>query len=355
MVISLVLVFLLCLTLSFFEERIRERDKIFIYILVGIAMILIAGLREPGSTPDSDGYEMMLHGNTDEILEEATEPSFSFICSIINSLSLGVNALFLTYATISIAIHLPVFWKLSKDFSFTILTVYISYYFMMHEMVQIRAGVAVGLFLWAIYFYVEKKKMAALACILIGILFHYSAAMGLVLFGLRNELTKWQKIVLYSIIPIGIVVYFSNVDISYLIPDSLIGNKLTIYREMRDKGLEDELAGWPMERNLLIWMNFVLYYACIYYHEYLSKYCKYVVIAIKLQAVGFCFLFFVHGFSSVLGNRMNDYFGIATIILWTASVCAITPKFVSRIISNSISTLRFVTSMLLYALSLLYL
>jgi hypothetical protein len=33
---------------------------------------------------------------------------------------------------------------------------------MMHEMVQIRAGVAAGLFLWAIYYYVEKRKLLAL-------------------------------------------------------------------------------------------------------------------------------------------------------------------------------------------------
>ena len=102
---------------------------------------------------------------------------------------LGVNALFMTYAFISIVIHLPALWKLSKLPLLT-LTIYISYYYMMHEMVQMRAGVAAGLFLWAIYFYVEKKKLMSLACILVGFLFHYSAAAGLVLFLLKDKLPK---------------------------------------------------------------------------------------------------------------------------------------------------------------------
>jgi hypothetical protein len=56
----------------------------------------------------------------------------------------------------------------------------------------------------------------------------------------------------------------------------------------------------------------------------------------------------------VLGNRMNDYFSVASIILWTASVYAFRPKLLSKILSNAISTLRFITSMLGYALSLLW-
>lgn len=316
-------------------------------------MVLIAGLREPGSTPDSAGYEMMLHGNTNDILEEVREPSFTLICSFINSLSFGVNALFLTYATISVAIHLSILWKLSKEFSFTILTVYLSYYFMMHEMVQIRAGVAAGFFLWAIYYYVNQNKMASLFFILIAILFHYSAAVGLIIFLLNDNISNWQKYILYLIVPIGIIVYLANIDISYIVPEEFGGDRLTIYRKMRDMGNEEELAGIRFERNPVIWLNIMLYYACIFYREHLTKYCKYVPIAIKLQAIGFCCLFFLKGFSMVVGNRLNDYFSIVSIILWTASVYAFYPQIMGKVISNLVSSARFVASVLIYALSLL--
>ncbi len=84
------------------------------------------------------------------------------------------------------------------------------------------------------------------------------------------------------------------------------------------------------------------------------KHCKYVNIAIKIQAVAFIFLLYFNGVSKVLGNRMNDYLSIVNIILWTASVYAFAPRIFSKIINNTISLFRFVTSMIAYALSLLW-
>lgn len=353
MVISLILLFFTCLSLSFVEERLENRDKKIIYILLGIAMILIAGLREVGATPDSDTYEEMYYAKDGSLSTLLTEPSFYLISSFLQSFSLGVNALFFAYAILSIPIHLSAFWRMSRIPLLT-LTIYISYYYMMHDMVQIRCGVAAGLFIWAIYYYAEGKKLYTLLFILSGTLFHYSAAAGLVIFFLGNNLPKWQKYILYAIVPVGIVVYFTHFDIFSIIPDEWGGLKLMKYRNMSEKGIDDELAGWKFENHMLIWMNIVLYNACIYFHDYLAKHFKYTTVAIKLQAVGFCFLFFANSISKVLGNRMNDYFSIASVLLWTASFYAFYPKLLSKIISNVISTFRFITSMLSYALALLY-
>lgn len=352
MVIALVLLFSITLSLSFIEDRISERDKKILYIILGIAMVLIAGLREVGSTPDSSDYERMYYGKADKVLEAATEPSFAMISSFLNSFSLGVNSLFITYALISIPIHLTAFWRLSK-LPFLTLTIYLSYYYMMHDMVQIRCSVASALFLWAIYFYVEEKKKYAFACILVGIFFHYSATVGLLLFLTSKKIPEWQKYVLYLVVPIGLIAYFTNLDISYLVPDEIGGAKLEVYRKLKDKGIEEMQAGIRFEGNPLIWLNIILYYACIYFKDYLTKFCKYVPTAIKIQAFAFCCLFFIKGFSMVVGNRLNDYFSVASIILWTASVYAFYPRFIGKIVNNIVSAVRFVASMLIYALSLL--
>ena len=165
---------------------------------------------------------------------------------------------------------------------------------------------------------------------------------------------KWQKYILYAIVPVGIIVYFTHIDIFSIVPDEWGGLKLMKYRTMREKGIEDELAGFKFERNLLIWMNIVLYYACIYYHDYLVKHFKYTSIAIKLQGIGFGFLFFANALSQVVGNRMNDYFSVVSVLLWTASVYAFSPLIFGKIVNNVISTIRFVTSVLAYGLALLY-
>jgi len=175
---------------------------------------------------------------------------------LLNALGLGVNALFFTYALISVPIHMALFRKMT-NIPFTMLTIYLSYYFMMHEMAQIRAGVAAGCLLWAIYLYAEQKKTYALVAILAGTMFHYSAAAGLVLLLLGNGTTlpRWQKWALFAIVPVGLVAYFTHIDISYIIPEEMGGDKLMAYRELRDKGLEDEQAGWPLEQHLLIWQH----------------------------------------------------------------------------------------------------
>ena len=115
-----------------------------------------------------------------------------------------------------------------------------------------------------------------------------AAIAGLVIFLFNDKLPQWQRIVLYSLVPIGLAVYFTHFDISIFVPDELGGQRLQKYRELKEQGLEDEQAGWMLETHILIWMNIVLYYASIYYHDYLAKHFKYTIIAIKLQAVGLC-------------------------------------------------------------------
>ena len=59
MIASLVMLFITCLSLSFIEERLGDREKKLLYVVFGIVMIMIAGLREVGSTPDTESYEEM--------------------------------------------------------------------------------------------------------------------------------------------------------------------------------------------------------------------------------------------------------------------------------------------------------
>ena len=204
MVVALVLLFTACMALSFVEDRLSDRDKKVLYVILSFVMIMIAGTREVGSTPDTVSYEEMYYAKEGDLMVLLREPTFGFFVDTLQSLGLGINALFFTYAILSIPIHLSAFWRMSRLPLLT-LTIYLSYYYMMHDMVQIRCGVASGLFLWAIYSYVEKRRLWTLAFILIGTLFHYSAIAGLVIFLCNDQLPRWQRYVLYSIVPIGIL------------------------------------------------------------------------------------------------------------------------------------------------------
>lgn len=350
MAIFLILLIILCIICSGIEDNLCKRDRLFLYVGIGILMILIAGLREVGSTPDTEAYEDMFNGKYEAILEAVTEPSFTFIAYILHTLSLGITSLFFVYALLSVSIHLSAFWKIS-EYPLMTLTVYCSFYYMMHDLVQIRGGVAAAFFVWAIYFYQRNYKWKSFVMILLGTLFHYSAASGLIIFALGNKLRYWEKIIMYGIIPVGLVAYFINLDISYLIPDSIGGAKLEAYRQLKEYGLDEDQAGYPLKYHVVIWMNIILYLVSLSFSDYLSKKAKYFVVSLKLQAIGFSCLFFLNGVSAVLATRLNGFFSTASIFLWTSFIYLFTPLYVGKLINSIINLFRFTVSALFFALS----
>jgi hypothetical protein len=350
--IELTFVFLITLFLTFVEDRIRQRDKIIIYALIGFVLILIAGTRTIYDTPDSLEYETMFYeAGTGTIMDMTNEPTFRFFSVTLSNMGFGVNTLFFLYAAISVPLHMVGLWKMSKLPFFT-LAIYLSYYYQMHDLVQMRCSVASALFLFAFYFHGEGKKLYALLCIVIGIFFHYSAAAGILIFLLNNqELKQWQRWVAYCIVPIGLIVYYSGLDISYIVPEGLGGDKLDAYRKLKESGIEDGLAGWDLKGNLVIWLNILLFYVAIIYRNTLEEHCKYIHLGIKILAIAFLCLFFLHNVSAVLASRLCDYFEVVMIILWTAVVYLFTPMLAGKILVNFITTVRFVLSMLFYAMA----
>ena len=352
MLISLILLFIACMALSFYEERLLQRDKIIIYMLLGIVMIMIAGLREAGVTPDSAAYEEMYYSGSKSITEKLTEPSFIFIRDILRSYHLGINALFFVYALISVPLRLTAIWKLS-NLPLLTLCMYISYYYQLHDVVQIRCAVASALFLLALYYRLEHKNRIALLCIFCGWLFHYSAIVGLIIFLLDNKpLKQWYAAIMYLIIPLGIIFSISGWDIAQFVPTELGGDKLQMYRELKDKGIEGELEGIPFYRAPAILLNICLYYGCLFYRQTLSECNKYFPMLLKILGIAFICKFTLGNLSSVLASRLFEYFDVVSIFLWTMAVYAFYPRIAGKIVVNFASTVRFLTSALIFVLGL---
>lgn len=352
MLISLVLLFIACMALSFYEERLLQRDKVIIYMLLGVVMIFIAGLREAGVTPDSEAYEGMYYSGGKSITDKLTEPSFIIIRDILQSFNLGINALFFVYAIISIPLRMTAIWKISNMPLLT-LSLYISYYYQLHDVVQIRCAVASALFLLALYYRLEQKNYYSILCIFCGWLFHYSALVGLVIFLIDNKpLKQWHSAILYFIIPLGIIFSMSGWDIAQFVPTELGGDKLQIYRELKEKGIEGDLEGIPFYNDPAILLNICLYYGCIFYRQLLSERNKYFPMLLKIMGLAFICKFTLGNLSSVLASRLFEYFDVVSIFLWTMAVYAFYPIIVGKAIVNLASTVRFATSSLIFVLGL---
>ena len=313
-------------------------------------MILIAGLREVGVTPDSATYEEMYYKGSKNITDKLVEPTFIIIREFLQSYHLGINALFIVYALISIPLRLTAIWKMSSLPLLT-LSIYISHYYLLHDVVQIRCAVASALFLLALYYRLEHKIHFALLCIFCGWLFHFSAAVGLVIFLLDNKpIKQWQSVILYSIIPLGIIFSIGGWDISQFVPTEMGGDKLQFYRELKDQGIEGDLEGIPFYKDPAILLNICLYYGCIYYRQILSESNKYFPILLKIMGIAFICKLTLGNLSSVLASRLFEYFDVVSIFLWTTAIYAFYPKIVGKAIINFVSTGKFILSDVIYML-----
>ena len=155
-------------------ERYIRKYKLLLYFLISIALILIAGLRPVGIDPDSNNYEYTyIHYDTPTALE-GVEYSYIFLSMIFNTITSDVHILFLFYALLGVGIKFFAFRKLSNSFFLPVI-VYIGYYFIMHECMQIRTGILSAGFLLYIKAIGDGQKKKAIYLLLFGLLFHYSA------------------------------------------------------------------------------------------------------------------------------------------------------------------------------------
>ena len=115
----------------------------------------------------------------------------------------------------------------TTEFTFLSLAIYISFYFCIHEMTQIRTGILSGMFLLSIPLIAEGKRKWALLMILAGACFHVSGLALIPLLLLNNKELKGKRRIFWcSIIPIGYAIYFIGVGVMMMLDIPFIGAKL---------------------------------------------------------------------------------------------------------------------------------
>lgn len=307
--------FILTLILCYLEDYIKEYKNT-TYFIIGVGFILLAGFRVVGTDPDSDNYEYYFHHVFQASALGMMEPSFKYLCIILGLITDNVHILFLVYAIIGVSIKLYAFKRLAPVI-FVPLLFYISFYFELHEMTQMRAGIVSGLYLLALkHIGLGERKKAALL-ILIGTFFHYSSLVLLPVIFLNNqEGNRKHNLFWLLLIPFGYVVYWGGVNI-LLNPDiPYIGQKLAIYQTAVEKGRQ------TVDINIfdpLHLMAIILFYYTYYFRESIKKYCPEFIIVLKATAIGL-FAYSALAFLPVLALRVSQLYCVANIILYTGLV-----------------------------------
>lgn len=331
MIITIFILLLLAATISIFEEYLKDYRK---YILIGfgVVLIIIAAVRPIGIDRDSENYEVVYNHYDDTVQEKLVEYSFLWLSMMLNKVSDDVHIIFFLFALLSIPLKLYGITKLSPIW-FSSLLIYLSNYYLLHELTQIRAGVAAGFFLIAIYYQSEGQKWKSLPLVILSIVFHYSSIVLLPLLFLSNEkMTGIWKYVWASIIPIAYLLHFMHVGLTTL-PIPYISDKMDIYVEMRDRGIMgDETIN---VFNVVFTFKVLIYYYLMFFEETISSYNKAFPYMLRLYCISlFSFIFLAD--MPVFAFRISEIFGIVEIILFSNIYFTIKPAYISKIIISFI-------------------
>lgn len=315
-------VLLITIILCYLEDYIK-RYRSFLYILMGFVMVLIAGLREIGLDPDSEKYEYSFQHYYQSSEMGMVEPSFTLISAVLNVFTDNVHLLFLVYAFLGVTIKLYAFKK-NLQCIFVPLMLYISFYFVLHEMTQIRAGVVSALFLLAVYYIAKKEKRKALLLIIVGSFFHYSslALLPILMFG-NKDFNRKENIMIALLIPLSYLIYFGGISMLLNTDIPLIGNKLAIYQQAMEKG--------KMTVNINVFdpvhlVSVMLFYYTLYFRKTITAFNENYNVVIKIVALGL-FLHTSLAFLPVLALRISQLYCIVNIFLFSGIVYTFKQKW----------------------------
>ena len=324
LVFSICVLFALYGFLIFFEDYIPENHKKLIYWVTCALLIILAGTREVGIDPDSVEYEKsFLNPYGDNILD-SVEFTYILIAQTFNGFTHDVHSLFLVYALLGVLLKFIAFPRYSDSW-LAMVFMYITFYYQLHETCQIRAGVLSGCMLLAVPCIADGKRWQAFLWILLGTCFHMSGLILLPLLFLGNKpLGRTWKIVLALSVPFAYAFAGLNLGLEFASEIPYIGNKLTLYNEIAEKGR----AGFSNMDILgpLHLLSVLAFYYLLFFADALTEKARYFPLMLKVLAAALV-SYAVFSFIPVLGERMGSMYRAIITVLLPTMVYSLRPKW----------------------------
>ena len=207
---------LLVIILSYFGDR-RRGGNAFTRLLPCLCFILFVGLRKYTVGVDSENYQMLFYQIP---LQNYIwiEVAFDKLIRILYDLGFDYNSLYLSSIVLT---AIPIYLFLEKQDHYTIPAVYIYIMSLLMVCNGIRQCIAVGIFLYASIFIIQRRIIPYILCIGIAYLFHHSA---LILFPLYFIANRTLSNVVYVLVYVlSFAFCFMNLDAVILSVVSKLG------------------------------------------------------------------------------------------------------------------------------------
>lgn len=304
----ILLVFLAIASLTL-NKTFNSKELFILSWIFIIFLILCTAFRTPGVDPDYNNYKITYDSSYSY---RDIESSVLIINNIGKSLGFSSIFSFIVYAALSIPIKYFAIKKYATYPMFSLCT-WLSFSFILHDLIQIRVSVAAGLLLWMIPAYQNKKYRHFILLWLLAIIFHKSALIfGIVLLLRRDSINKVFWIGLYIIgvlANLKLLNYFSFISVIWnYLPDSIIGRTSDLNNNLYRLS---DLSHMTMYARYVLIPTIIAFTSLLYYKRICVN-CKFSAILIKLQFLG---IFFYSFQLPILSVRLFELLSVSLIYL----------------------------------------
>ena len=303
MVLYILALFIILSVVLLSKQR-WSSNKSFIWVCFCL-FIGVTTLRTHNMPDYENYYDYFVSGKFDR-----AEIGFKFYVETLKHIITNPQILFLAVALLSVGIKWTAIQKLSPCIWGSLL-IYLSHFFILHDMIQIRAAIASGLLLWATKFLVEKNAKKFFLTSTIAVLFHNSAFVIFPLWFINTN--KAQKNIYMWMIPIAYIIVITGHSFGYLvshIPIQQIQTLWMMYEQVMARDVGTEI-------NIFNSMHLIRCAMCMFILvniDKLAKYSPYAIVWTKIYTISFG-AFLLLSDIPVIAFRISELLQIVEILL----------------------------------------
>lgn len=300
--------------LTFIENTSVRYYRPIILFFVIVWLILLSGFRDGSTMPDYatyQGYFLQISTGSFNYLIE-----YSFV--ILAKMALFIEdqsaiGLFVIYAIIGVCIkYLAISKFMGRELILYSIVVYSTNYFILHEMIQIRVGVATGFLYLSIYYLIHGNKIKYVMYIIFATLFHYSSIIFIILGFLRFSNISCLKttIILFFSYTINFAILELDLILRLveLLPASSIKGKLYAYVVVSQSEYVINVFG------LFILTRIIILYFFVFNYKLIEKFNSNIKLFINLYFMG-VLSYVVFAAAPVISVRISQLFFFAEVFM----------------------------------------
>lgn len=319
------IIYFIVLSVLAIEYNFNKFQRWPVFVLLIIALGLLAGLRGPNVSSDYSTYKYSFD-ISDNLYNEIKQGSiFNFfepgyvlaIAALKNISELNYTIyIMMVFAFVTITLKVIATDKLSIN-PFLAILFYFSHYFILMEMTQIRIGFASALFFIALTQYLKGNRLGFIMWVLLACCFHYSALLYFIvlLFNYKNLNRPLYLGVLFLSIVLGIL-KFPLFDFLNTVNPELIAGKLKSYDYVLSRSVDLKINTF----NVVYIINVL----AIFYLVFIVPRAKLekdgnLCFFIKCNALSVFFLSVLSGVP-IIAFRMSELFGVTSFLMFAGLV-----------------------------------